>query len=43
MLDILRFATSGFWTFVGCAIFFGMAAEAALRLYAVTLALIFKR
>jgi hypothetical protein len=40
MLAILQFATSGFWTFVGCAILFGIAADAAVRAYAVTIALV---
>jgi hypothetical protein len=43
MLAILQYATSGFWTFVGCAILFGIAADAALRAYAVTVALVVGR
>jgi hypothetical protein len=43
MLAILQFATSGFWTFVGVAILAGIAADAALRAYALTLAIIFRK
>ena len=32
MLEILQYATSGFWTFMGCALLFALPTQAAVAL-----------
>jgi hypothetical protein len=43
MLAVLQYATSGFWTFVGSAILFSIAADAVVKLYGLTVAIVTRR
>lgn len=38
MLEILQYATSGFWTFIGCFLLFGLVVRGGVAVLSVTFA-----